>query len=203
MSFSNYETKPVFDLFPYWAGKFEDAYVRPIDRIEGIGRTYGKSFADYPRYETNGTIVCNGKAAIDEVNVLFDSTVGRRGALWFPSWREDIKLTADIAADSIYIEVEEYDGYLHYPATPGSGRYILIYLNRSTWYVRKITDYPWLGYIAIDSQLGVAITMAEVKMFCFLYYGRFDIDEIEWEYVSPDVAISELYFIECPKEYPS
>ena len=55
--------------------------------------------------------------------------------------------------------------------------------------------------LTMESTLGEAITMAQVKRISFLYLGRLDIDEIEWTYVTPDISIADLYFIELPNEY--
>jgi hypothetical protein len=43
----------------------------------------------------------------------------------------------------------------------------------------------------------------DVQMLSFLYLVRFDIDEIEWEFVTPQVGLATLDFIELPHEYAS
>ena len=203
MSFSTYESVYVFDLFPYWVKPPSAGYFRSLEEFGDLGRTYAQSFMDHPKYKTTFKIACNGKDKIAEVNALFDDRKGRKGALWFPSWRENIELFANISAVSTTINIEDIEYSSYYTTDPGTGRYIFIYVNRSEWYVRKVTGFPGAEWIDIDSALGVAVTKARCKMICFLYYGHFDNDEIEWEYISPDVAITELSFIESPEEYPA
>jgi len=201
MSFSTFKDKYVFHLFPYWTENPKDSFAHGFEEFEGFGYTAGEEVETYPRYRTNLQYIFRTRAKISEVNDLFDNRLGMLGALWFPSFQKDIVLTSDIGSADLNISIEDIEYSTFYPATPGTGRYIFIYVNSNKWFARKIIGAPSSTLLTMESSLGEAVTMARVKMVSILYLGRFDIDEIEWEYVTPDIATTDLYFIELPNEY--
>jgi hypothetical protein len=202
MSFSTYKTFNVFHLFPCWADKPKEWISFDEEVFDNpLGFTYAESYQDYSEYKAANVYIANGRDKIYEINELFDTLLGRYDKLWFPSWREDVNLLGDISAVATSINVSAIDYATFYPATPGTGRYIFIYVNQSTWFCREVISFPGAEWIEIDSALGQAISTSDVKMICFLYLGRFDIDEIEWEYITPTIAKTEIHFIELPKAY--
>ena len=202
MSFSTYKTFNVVHLYPYWAEKPKDQLLNPEAHHDNpLGFTYRDSYQTYPQYKAMHSYACNGRDKIADINDLFDTLLGRYGNLWFPSWRHDIELLADISAVATSINITDIDYPDFYPATPGTGRYIFIYVNQTTWFAREVTGFPGAEWMTIDSALGQAVSVAQCEMICFLYLGRFAIDEIEWKYVTPSIAITELHFIETPEEY--
>jgi len=201
MSFTTFKDKYVFHLFPLWSEPLQDSFAHSIEEFGILGLSYADEVENYPRYKGIYKYICKNKAGAAEINDLFDDRLGRLGAFWFPSFKEDIVLTSNIGASDLNIDVEDIEYSTFFPATPGTGRYIFIYVNSNKWFARKITGVPSSTSLTMESSLGEAITMARVKMISFLYLGRFDIDEIEWTYVTPDVSITDLYFIELPNEY--
>lgn len=201
IDFDTYKGKYVFDKFPYWIESPEETFIHGIDTFVPLGMSFAEVIETYPRFKTHFRHICNTKALVSSINDFFDCHLGRLSALWFPSFKKDFVLTADIGATDVTINVEdtEYDSF--YPELPGTGRYIFIYINANKWFARKITGAPTSTSLTLEVSLGEAVTMAKVKMISILYFGRFDIDEIEWTYISPDVAYADLYFIELPNEY--
>ena len=110
-------------------------------------------------------------------------------------------MTSGIGGGDVNINIENIEYSTFYPATPGTGRYILIYVNSNKWFAREIVGVPSSTQLTMESSLGEALTLAQIKLVSFLYLGRFDVDETECLYVTPDVGIMELFFIELPKEY--
>jgi len=201
MSFTTFKDKYVFHLFPYWKEPPKDTISHGIEEFGSRGLSFAEEIEDYPRVRINHKYLCRNRAAVAEINDLFDDRLGRLGSLWVPSFNKDIVLTSNIGSGDTNIDIEDIEYSTFYPALPGTGRYIFIYVNANKWFARKITAVPDSTSLTMESSLGEAVTMAQVKMVSFLYLGRFDIDEIEWSYVAPYVAITDLFFIELPHEY--
>jgi hypothetical protein len=202
MSFSTFKGKYVFHLFPYWRSPPAGKVMMSLDEfIPPIGYSFAEYVEDYPRDKERFTYICKDRTEIGDINAFFDEKLGRLKAIWYPSWRNDLKITNNIGSSDTNIQIEDCEYATFYPATPGTGRYIFIYVNKNTWYARKITNVVSPTLLTIESSLGADVTLAKLKMCCFLYLGRFDVDEIQWNYVTPEVATTDLYFIELPHEY--
>jgi len=201
MAFTMYKQKYVFHLFPYWRRTPTDVMSKWTDDFSGMGYSTAEYIEDYPSYRTTHTFLLKNLQEIDEVNSMLDTFLGRLTAFWFPSFRKDIILTSNIGSSATVINIEEMEYSEFYPATPGSGRYIFIYVNRNKWFARKITGVSGPTVLDIESSLGEQVNMSQIKCVSFLYLGRFDIDEFEWSFHTPEVATIELVFKELPKEY--
>jgi len=202
MSFSTFKNKYVFHLFPNWKSPPMGKLVMTMDEFApAVGYSFTEFVEDYPRDMEKFIYLCRSKTEVGDINDFFDGKFGQLKSFWYPSWRNDLKLTDDIGSGDSTIQIEDCEYATFYPATPGTGRYIFIYVNKNKWFARKITGAVSETVITMESSLGEDVDLSSIKMCCFLYLGRFDIDEISWNYITPDVASTELYFIELPKEY--
>jgi len=191
-------------MLPYYtniAGNLE----RLVEKIDSsFGYTKTRTVQSYTPYNTSYLYKLHGKDNISAIVDLFDELRGRWDTLWFPSWFEDFKLTADIGSSDTTLHVESSDDFgTLYPIINKTGNYIFIYINDNTWYARRITSWGTDDTIVIDSTLGVGYLKENIKFICFLYKGRLDIDSIEFNYKIPDVVEFELFFKELPFEYTS
>lgn len=202
IDFTSYKSIKVFHLMPVWTDI-------KIGISRGTPGSTGSPFAYYssefleenPWYDTNFTYQFSDEEEISEVNDLFDELKGRWGNVWFPDWYNDFKINGDIAADDTTIDVLDTTNFsTFYPSGSGTGRYLFIFVNENTWYIKKITGFDTTS-ITIDSALGEAHSKESVRFLCFLYAGRLNVDEIVWEYITPDVARISLDFTELSNEY--
>ena len=204
LSFSTYRGNYVFHPIPVWndhPGKIDRPQIGDIGTP--FGYTYSQEIYDFPQYSANFVYNFVGMEDIWTVNSLFDTLKGAFGNIWFPSWMADFKIDGDIGSSDTTIDItmtEDFDTY--YPLARGTGRYVFIYINNSTWFARRITGYS-SSTITIDSSLGTDFSQDQIKFLSFLYMGRLDIQTIEWVYQTPTVATCQLYFIELPNEYTS
>jgi hypothetical protein len=166
-----------------------------------VGYSFAEYVEDYPRDKEKFTYICQTKAQVGDVNDFFDDKMGRLRSFWYPSWRKDLTITNNIGSSDTTLQIVDCEYSTFYPATPGTGRYIFIYVNKNKWFVRKIVGVVSPTIITMESSLGEDVALSSIKMCSFLYLGRFDVDEIDWNYITPDVATAELYFIELPHEY--
>jgi len=205
MAFSTYNSYYVFHLFPQWTvDKEKEELIRPyLKSGGGLGYSISEVRRDYPEFRTGFTFGCNGLSDIAAIDDLFDDRLGRFGLLWFPSWQYDIEITQNIGSADKTLNINDVEYSTFFPSAPGTGRHIFLYLKGGSHYEREITSAPTSTTIVIDSAFGVDINTGSILMSCFLYFGRFDIDEIDWGFPVPTVGIVTLYFLEVPHEYPS
>jgi len=199
--FDTLRGKYIFSKFPYWSWNPQEDFYHKNDAFNPIGLSFDEEIVQYPRYQSAFRLIYNTKALISLINKFFDYHLGQLTALWFPSFKNDFVLTSDIGASDTILNIEDikYDNF--YPQTPGTGRYIFIYVNDNTWFVRKVIEAPTSTSLLIDRALEMNISVSQIKTISILYLGRFSIDEIEWTYITPDVAYTTLYFVELPEEY--
>ena len=204
MAFDTYNDYHVFHLFPKWEiDKESEDLIRPY-LIGGGSLGYSVSAVrrDYPEHRIGFMYACNGLNKVAEIDDLFDDRLGRYGLLWFPSWHFDIEITDNIGSSDVTLNIKDIEYSTFFPDTPGTGRHLFFYLKGGSHFEREVTDVPSSTQLTIDSAFGRAVNMSDIKMSCFLYFGRFDIDEIEWAFPVPTIGITNLYFQEVPHEYP-
>lgn len=166
----------------------------------GVNTSY--CMVDYPVFKANNKYSFINRQGYYDFNVLFDACYGRVGELWLPSWNKDFFLTANIGASDTTINIQDCSYTTYYPATPGTGRYLFFYVNSATWYARKVTSGS-NSQLVIESALGMAYTTSQIKYLCILYLVRFDVDELDWSFITPNVTEIEVDFVELPHEYSS
>jgi hypothetical protein len=201
MSFSTFKGKYVFHLFPYWKETPTESISHAIEEWGQLGMTVAEEVESYPRFYANHSYLFRNKTAIGEMNDFFDNHLGRLSAMWFPSFKEDIILTDGIGSGDANLDIQDIEYSTFNPVTPGTGRYIFIYVNSNKWFARKITGVPSSTLITMESSLGEALSLSQIKLVSFLYLGRSDIDETDCLYPTPDVGIMQLFFVELPNEY--
>lgn len=203
MAYSTFKTKYVLNTFPDFSEEPGPAFSMPMSRHDGLGVGVKVQLVTYNVQKLNFKYSFINRAGIGSFNDLFDSCYGRFGSLWVPSWNKDITVTSNIGASDTTIQITNISYSTYYPATPGTGRYLFFYKNGGTWYARKVTAVPGINSLTLESSLGAALAVADIKMVCILYLVRFDIDELEWSFKAPNVAETTVDFWELPNEYAS
>ena len=201
ITFTTYKGKNVFHIHPYYEGLSGD-FSR---ELETTGSPFGyasvRSVQDYAPFRTTFTYFVNGRSNIKSIRDLFDNVKGRWGGLWFPSWLEDFKLTADVESYDVLLNVKKAEDFgTMYPVEYKTGWHVFIYVNNNEWYARRIAGYSG-DTITLAQSLGKAYLKENIKFISLLYKGRFDYDTLEFTYITPTLAKFEMVFVETPYEY--
>ncbi len=203
ISFSTYRGSKVFHLHPYYKD-LGGSFNRVSDRV---GTPFGyqsiQTVQDYAEFVSSSFVYrATGLEDISAISDLFDEIRGRWKGLWFPSWMSDFKLSADIGASDVVLNVKKSDDFgTMYPVQNKTGWHIFIYVSQSEWYARRITGYGTNNTITINESLGKAHVKERVKFVSFLYKGRFNFDTLEFTFVTPTVVEFPMVFAETPYEY--
>ncbi len=111
---------------------------------------------------------------------------GKQQSFWLPTFRNDFQVTTGIGAGDILIEVEDA-GYERFVdgAEPWAG--IMIEKRDGTRFFRQIVgstpEVGGLEEIEIDSPLGAAVAVGDIKRASLLVRSRFNVDRIEIEHL--------------------
>jgi hypothetical protein len=126
----------------------------------------------------------------------FNSHKGRLNAFWCPLPKNYFTATQNIGlTDTILYILDTTPVYLR-----GYERMYIVTKAGSIFY-SKITGMTSTT-MTIATPLGSNINKSDIAFFGKLVYCRFDQDEIELTYTTPEISECTLSFIELPKEYP-
>jgi len=124
----------------------------------------------------------DGRTARATFRSLLYALKGRQGALWVPTYQQDLLVAALIASNATNIDVEWF-GYTRYLSGRINRRDIRIELNNGTIFYRRITGASEVSAaierLSIDSQLGQDVAPSAIRAISFLAMCRLDADEIE------------------------
>lgn len=127
----------------------------------------------------------SGREAIAELRSLLYYLNGKRKSIWVPTWLSDLSIAASMGSGSTALRVE-HCGYTANLFEANNRRDIRIELQSGAVYYRRVSGSSVvsdsLEELTLDSALGVAVTVADVKQISFLALSRSDADlfQLEW-----------------------
>jgi hypothetical protein len=123
---------------------------------------------------------------------FFDECSGRWSNFWYPSWMDDIVLTATFSDSDTTLSIEDIEWVEYWSTTKANGRYLYVLLPDGTEIIRKILSAPSDTSILVDAAMGTTITSLSGVIACFLYMGRFNSDELTLKYFTEGYAETQL-----------
>jgi hypothetical protein len=205
MVYTTYKNLNALVKQPSYANPPSEYIYSPTQNFSGLAGTMRKRFVLYPAFKTKNLFSFTSTQDYADFNKLFDYSSGRFGKLWVPSWGDDIRLEQNITAGDTYIIIHDIDYNTYYPEVPGTGRYLFFFKNNSTWEMNMVSSITGVNQLNMEDAFVNSYAMSQIKYISFLYLARFDIDQIEWEFLSPlgdpMVARTTIDFIELPNEY--
>jgi len=188
------------DLFldkPNWISDQSLGFLHPYELLSFIGLEHSGSMETETGFRIKGKYTALERAEIAALRAFFDSKRGRLEPFWMPSWQPDLRITEPVAADATEI-ITEYCEYSDFWAPNAIiGRYIYVLWPDGEYVCRKIISAPDEVTIEINEALEREIYVEELPymLVCFLNFVRFDLDEIEFVYATPEIADIELAFM--------
>lgn len=158
-----------YDLFDSVGGDFQSI----------VGRTV-------PETQTFRGFEVRDDAAAFLLREILYGFQGKQKSFWLPSWRTDFTVTDDIGSSDLNIKIVESDFHRFVEDGPDPWSGIFIELFDGTQFFRTITATvaPSGGEetVTINSALGQAITVAEIRHAGLLIRSRFNQDRISIEH---------------------
>lgn len=193
---TTYRSFPVLGSAPNWTEDVDQGYLRKLQTlVTGTG-------PDFVDEAGSGTILLqshrwllDGRSQIDAFRQWLYARAGRLTAFWLPTFALDFEVVANIGSSATTIDVEQA-GYTENLAR-GIGRQdIRIELHSGTVYYRRITGSSEISAdverLTINSALGTAVSISEIRSISFMSLARLDADAVEIAWSRHDVAEAAL-----------
>jgi hypothetical protein len=195
---SGADTYQDLDLFLY---KFQRSvtykYKRAYDLSQFLGLGYAATKYDPGENVLGLQTSLLRKTKQDVWNLLnfFDSKQGRLEKFWVPTWSRDIVATSAILATDTVLTIEPMQYNTYYLPDEVIGRYLYIQFPDQSYICKKITTAS-TSSITLDGQIGQAVSAGDLSklLISFLILCRFDIDELEIEYLVENFGKADLSF---------
>lgn len=172
-------------------------FKRPYDLTQflGLGYSYANFNAGDNSLSLKTSLTRSSRQSIWELFGFFDSKQGRFQGFWIPTWSRDIVATAAIDSSDTVLTIENIEYSTVYLPNEIIGRHVFIKFPDGTYACRKISDAD-SETITLDSAIGVDVPLDALPklMISFLMFCRFDIDELEIDYVKENFGKADLSF---------
>jgi hypothetical protein len=177
----------------------------PYDIIKFLGRAYPYSTLDETELVLKGEILGNGKADIQDVTDFVEDKLGRLEQFWVPTRFPDIEITAAFTAADNSLEIEDVEYKETWLSNMMTGRWLFLEWPDGTYKIVGVRGAPHANRIFLDRNIGKAATADEVPYIqaSFLLFCRLNLDEIEWNYETSQVARLVIGFRTLPHESPT
>lgn len=192
-----YRGVPVLTLGPDWSAEPMAQPERRALRVDvGIGPVSVIDLPEIPLGLLRINAVLEGRAEIVDFRALLGALAGRWGAIWVPTFAQDLRVTGALVSGSAQLDVE-WSGLADLELKPNR-RDIQITLQDGTVVRRRITAVAEIDEdterLTLDSNLGVSAAANTVTSVSFLVLSRQDADVNLIRYWTSECATSELVF---------
>lgn len=194
LSESTYRGLPVFAAPSDWSEDPSFGCERDRDVVDGAtGLVYTDDKAAGPVLLQSHRWFLHGRSEIDAFRKWLYARRGRLSAFWLPTASLDFMLVANIGSAAVTIDVE-HCGYTKAIAQGINRRDIRIELASGAVFHRRITASTEISAtierLTIDSALGSAVAVSEVRSISYMMLARLDADAVEIAWSAWDLAES-------------
>lgn len=194
-------TYPVLETRPLMAGDLTQAYARKGDELDnGIAPTVFDDEGGLGIFEQPHGWLAQTDAEVQVLRGLFYALAGRYGAVWIPTWTDDLTVVADIGSGATTIDVQSTSYTLYGAGQPGRN-HIAIYRTNGSVSYHKVTGSSAVSAtverLTISPAAPLAIPVANVLRVSFLQLMRLSSDAVElmhWTGDTMEVVASFVSF---------
>jgi len=154
--------------------------------VETIDNNTGQQFIDrrynIPDWSQQLKWELVSREGVYNLKRFFHNKKGRQKSFWVPTQGIDLIMTQNISAVSIVLSVKSIDYTNQYGI-----RDIGIFLNDGSVFYRRIVSSVLIGTdddLTMDSALGQAVVIADIKQISFITLLRFDSDRFTFRHTS-------------------
>jgi hypothetical protein len=136
------------------------------------------------------------KEELNEYLAFFDDCKGRWQSFWLPSFNSDIIITSPFVTTDVIFDIADIEYSSYWDGNDVVGKYLHFLFPDGSVEYREIIGAPSSTEITIDSAIGKDITADELSNMTvsFLFFVRFEIDELGVNRITEEVSSFELKF---------
>ncbi|MBU2548354.1 MAG: hypothetical protein KKB20_08100 [Proteobacteria bacterium] len=203
MSWPTYEGYDLFLTEPDWSSPVVNPFLRDTSVFQGLGK--GQAWTQYPEtiIGLEMAVTIEGKDEIQDLVDFFDDKRGRYAPFWVPTWQANIVVAGAIGSADTTLTIGSA-GYTDWLNSDVVGRYLYIRFPDESHAVRRVVSASSDVVIDLDSAIGADVAESALDYFLvsFLFFVRFDMDDLEIKFHTPNVAEARLVFRGLPFEAP-
>ena len=179
-----YADLPVFLSEPNWVEDLTTEFGRAQFSLDtGVGLTYQVDPLGRALVGQAHRWFLDGREALAGFRDMLYRHRGRAGAFWLPTFKHDLSLTAPVSSLSS-IPIQVADVGLVYTDAPTSGREYIAVKHSGGTLMRRIVSVaesvtPGSEDVALDTPLGLDLSLGQAPRISFADTARFDTDEFE------------------------
>ena len=200
VDFPTYKYIPVFHYQPRY-GQLKQILYRPYDYLAFLGKSYSQTHYGETVLPLGGDYFIVGRNVIQQYLDFFDYHKGRWGQFWVPTHQRDIVVTVAFGVTDTVLTIDPIE-YPTYWGGSQAARFIVFRWPDNTLICKKIINSDTTT-ITLDSAIGKACANPAELIISFLLISRFDMDEIEIDYLLVDEGTTNLRFYSLPQETPA
>lgn len=191
-----YRDVPLLLTAPNWVSELDERNVRNIDIFETeMKARFTVLNNELPYVVIGHAWFLSSKEKIDQFRRWLYSRRGRVMPFWMPSWKNDISLAARIEAGSFSMEIRSIGFRSFYQHREGR-QDIIIFRRGGSPLLRRIANAaegnsPDTEILVLDQEIPATIEVGSVAMISFLSPYRLDADEVELDWRSDKLVLSE------------
>jgi len=168
---------------------------------QGINRQAFATLRQYVRQGISHRIGCDGRQDRATIWQFFHDRRGRWQRFWLPSFKDELKLSADVGASDTTLQLKNLSDFSARFNLGGDLRRAIFIVSGSQWWIRQVINLSGgTNRVSIDSAVGSPL-FASSTLVGLLSLVQFATDDIEIECQSPLVATASLTFTELEHEY--
>lgn len=193
-----------FLVFPFKPkqGTLRVGLYHPYEHLAFLGESYSETVWDETTHRLRADFVVTGRDRIHIYSDFFDYQRGRHGNFWLPTGQKDVVVTEVFLSTDNHLHIEPID-YENYWYGSETARHIVLRWPDGTLICKKVTSYT-VNTLTIEGTIGKDSPSDLSKLVVsFLLMVRFDIDEIEINYLLEELSLMSLSFYSLPKETPA
>lgn len=185
-----YRGFPVMTYRPEWSIDPSLSMQRKLAEIDNVvGAVVTDDESGVPEIAQSWRWSAVGRSEIAALRAFLYAREGRRRACWVPTWAEDARVVATIAAAATAIDVEAMEFARLVGSAPGR-RDIRIELVSGQVFYRRVTGSSSLSNsverLLIDAPLGLQVAPGDVALVSWMMLARLDQDTVELAWWSGD-----------------
>jgi hypothetical protein len=187
-----YRAYPVLTERPNWIDDIDVDFERKLAILDyGTGERAFVDESNEPNIASNFRWFLESRARVASFRSWMYARAGKFGAIWIPTWVDDLTVVAIVGATATSIDVEHCD-YTRRLAGKLHRKDIRVQTTTGQVYYRRITGASELSdtveRLTIDTAFGVEIPAANFAQISFLMLSRLDADGVEINYFTGDAA---------------
>lgn len=196
-----FKDRPIWNFIPDFKSP-QSGMVSDVQTIDvGFGNETIWSIEPWIQNTFTMNLLIDQREQIKQIDDFFDSVKGRLEGFWCPTFKGDLRLKYSAEIGNQYLRIEKNGFFEDFLRHPGY-KYIALVSNGviEPLEILSVDSQPDWETLTIGSALLNAYEPGQTQI-AFLRYVRFKEDSIEWEYLTDQIAQSEIVFLELTQEY--